>query len=506
MRIRNRAIAVLALAPLGLVPAAAFADDVTNNIDGTVDAVAEVMPLTIGGPNGTTKLYVTPQNGDGKPGCNLAANKTLTVSVASSAPSVATVDQSSVTFTDCGEANGRQLIMTPLQPGNTQISVTQTGNTTNGTFALASATFRVVVSSPPNHAPTVAVTGVVGGASYAKGTVPTATCAASDAEDGNSTFPATLSAVTGPNADDGLGSQTASCSYTDAGGLVVVGSETYSIFDPTAPVITHVLNPAAPTGSNGWYTGDVSLNWTVTEPESPNSLVPTGCVDRSITTDQAPTTYSCSATSAGGAATEQDVQIERDATAPADVAFVGGPVNDGLYYPNNVPAAGTCTATDATSGLAGCVVSGRSEAVGDHTMTATATDKAGNTATATVGYTVRRLTLNGFFQPVDMSGVLNTVKAGSTVPLKFRVYDRGVEVKSTTIVTSVKQALVPCSATAPEDAIEEIVNAGASSLRYDTTAGQFVQNWKTPTGAGTCYKVTLTTVDDSTTVALFKLK
>jgi len=158
-----------------------------------------------------------------------------------------------------------------------------------------------------------------------------ATCAASDAEDGNSTFPATLSAVTGPNADDGLGSQTASCSYTDAGGLVVVGSETYSIFDPTAPVITHVLNPAAPTGSNGWYTGDVSLNWTVTEPESPNSLVPTGCVDRSITTDQA-------------------------------------------------------------------------------------------------------------------------------------------------------------------------------CLRYDTTAGQFVQNWKTPTGAGTCYKVTLTTVDDSTTAALFKLK
>jgi hypothetical protein len=144
--------------------------------------------------------------------------------------------------------------------------------------------------------------------------------------------------------------------------------------------------------------------------------------------------------------------------------------------------------------------------VGDHTMKATATDKAGNSATATAAYTVRKLTLNGFFQPVDMGGVVNTVKGGSTVPLKFRVYDRGTEIKSTTIVTSIKQAAVPCNATATEDAIEEIVSAGASSLRYDTTAGQFVQNWKTPTGAGTCYKVTLTTVDDSSIAAVFKLK
>ncbi|GAA3335883.1 hypothetical protein GCM10020358_05920 [Amorphoplanes nipponensis] len=393
-----------------------------------------------------------------------------------------------------------------MAPGSSQISVAETANTTEGTFSLAPAAFKVTVTSPPNEAPTVAVTGVTSGASYVKGSVPAAGCAASDAEDHPNPFAATLSAVTGPNAEDGIGTQTASCTYTDAGGLTVAGSETYSIYDETPPIIGRVVGPTAPNGLNGWYTGDVPLDWTVDESESPHSLVNTGCVDQSITTDQADTTYSCSATSAGGSAAQQDVHIKRDATAPSDVAFVAGPADGGLYFPNTVPIAGTCTATDATSGLDDCVVSERSTAVGDQTITATATDKAGNSAKATAAYTVRKLTPSGFYQPVDMGGVLNTVKGGSTVPLKFRVYDRGVEVKSTAIVSSVKQTLVPCTTAAPEDAIEEIVSATASGLRYDTTAGQFVQNWKAPTGAGTCYKVTLTTADDSTIAATFKLK
>ena len=68
---------------------------------------------------------------------------------------------------------------------------------------------------------------------------------------------------------DGIGSQTASCSYTDGGGLTASASETYSIVDPSGPVIGYTLDPATPDGDNGWYTGNVSLTWTVTEPQSP---------------------------------------------------------------------------------------------------------------------------------------------------------------------------------------------------------------------------------------------
>ena len=54
---------VLALAAAGLVAAAAGtarADNVSNNLDATVDAVAEVMPLNVGGANGTTNSVRRP--------------------------------------------------------------------------------------------------------------------------------------------------------------------------------------------------------------------------------------------------------------------------------------------------------------------------------------------------------------------------------------------------------------------------------------------------------------
>jgi hypothetical protein len=170
-----------------------------------------------------------------------------------------------------------------------------------------------------------------------------------------------------------------------------------------------------------------------------------------------------------------------------------------------VPPAPTCDASDATSGVANCVVTGYSTALGTHTMTATATDHAGNSGSATVTYVVRKLDLFGFYQPTDMSDVVNTVKNGSTVPLKFRVYDQGVAQTSTAVVKSFTQQKISCMG-GTEDLIEELASTGGTSLRYDATAAQFIQNWKTPTGAGACYRVTMTTVDGSTLVALFRLK
>jgi hypothetical protein len=482
---------------------AAVADDISNNLDGTVDPVAELMALNVGGPVGTTQMYVIPRNGDGKNGCNLTGGKTLTVSVSSANTSVATVSPSSLTFTSCGDS--LPVTVTPVAVGSTNVNVAQTGNTTGGTFDLTKATFTVTVAPPPNTAPSVAISGVTGGASYPKGSVPVAMCDVTDAEDGNSSFPATLSALTGPYAADGIGQQTASCSYTDGGGLTASASVTYSIFDPTPPVVSHTLAPTAPDGANGWYVSNVSLLWGVLEPESPSSLVTTGCVNQTITADQTAQTYSCSATSAGGGPASDSVTIQRDATAPTGVTFVGGPVDGGVYFPNNVPAVGSCTASDATSGLDGCVVTGYSTALGSHTLTATATDVAGNTAAATLTYLVRKLDLYGFYQPVDMGGVLNTTTNGSTVPLKFRVFDQGVQQTSTAVVKSFTQQKISCTG-GSEDPIEELASTGGTTLRYDSTGGQFIQNWKTPTGAGTCYRVTLTTVDDSSLTALFKLK
>jgi hypothetical protein len=113
-------------------------------------------------------------------------------------------------------------------------------------------------------------------------------------------------------------------------------------------------------------------------------------------------------------------------------------------------------------------------------------------------------TISGFYQPVDMGGVVNTVKNGSTVPFKFEVFSGSTELTDTAIVTmSAKQ--VTCATGAPTDDIE-VVATGGTSLRYDTTGGQFIYNWQTPKKAGTCYAVTATTNDGSFLTALFKLK
>jgi hypothetical protein len=158
------------------------------------------------------------------------------------------------------------------------------------------------------------------------------------------------------------------------------------------------------------------------------------------------------------------------------------------------------------SGLRDCLVSGRLTTVGTHTLTATATDNAGRTSTATRTYTVLAWTLKGFYQPVDMNGVWNTVKNGSTVPLKFNIFAGTTELTDTASVKSLTASPVTCGdASAPADEIEALATGG-TTLRYDTTGGQFIYNWQTPKLVGKCYSLSVTTQDGSKLTALFKLK
>jgi hypothetical protein len=373
-------------------------DIVDDQQNGDVNAVAKVMPLNVGGANGTTTLYITPTSGDGKNGCNLTGSTTLTVSVSSNNSGVATVSPSSATFTACGDT--KTLTVTPVAQGTAQISVSETSNNTGATFNFAPATFTVNVAPPPNTAPTISVAGVTGGATYNKGSVPAATCQVTDAEDGNSSFAATLSAISGPFASDGIGLQKASCSYTDGGGLTAAGSETYSIVDPSAPTIASILDPTAPDGLNGWYKSDVDLTWNVGELQSPNSLQKTGCIDQNITADQAATTYDCSATSAGGSAGPLSITIKRDATAPS-IDGSGSPAANGFGW-NNTNVAVSFTCDDNLSGVASCGPGATKSIEGaNQSVTGNAADKAGNTNSATVTVSIDKTdpTISGSRSP-----------------------------------------------------------------------------------------------------------
>ena len=582
---RTTVLLTAAVATLLATSGVAVADNIQDSIEASGAVTLEAGSAT----GGTASIRVVGNNSDGTTtdqGCNWdTGEQPLKLDVVTPAGVTATPDPLEITA--CG----------------TDVTVTFKANASAvsgiATVSIVSApaggggynnqvSIPITVNAPPppaNTEPTVVVAGVTDGASYDKGEVPAATCDVTDAEDGPSSFPATLSAITGQYASDGIGSQTASCSYTDEGtpGLTDSDSKTYSIVDPSPPVISYSLNPDPADGSNGWYKGNVTLAWTVTEPQSPNSLQMTGCVDENITADQAATTYTCSATSAGGSAVEQSVTIRRDGTAPtissnlssvgtkntagwynepvtvgftcldglsgvatctaasvlqegadqsvtgtatddagnsasttvSDIdidltdptapTFNGGPAAGSSSYYGSVPAAPTsCSSSDGLSGLKSCEVSGYSTAVGTHTMTATATDNAGNTSTATRTYTVLAWNLNGFYSPVDMGGVWNSAKGGQTIPLKFEVFAGSTELTDVSLVTiSLRKVTCP-SSTVVVDAIEELVNTGGTNLRYDSVGGQFIQNWKTPTGAG-CYTATMTADDGSSFSANFKM-
>jgi hypothetical protein len=799
-----------------------------DNIQDTIADTGAGLTLEAGSPDGQVaqvKVIGNSSAGDDDPGCNIDANEApLVLDIVT--PAGVTASPDPLAITACGTDFPVTFTAGPSAVGGTA-TVTIVSTPAGGGGYLNQVSIPITITRT-NTPPAVAVAGVADGATYRMSATPQPGCSVVDAED---TGEAATPTVTGGAYDD-LGSHTVTCSYTDRGNLTRTASATYTVIrdlDDTPPTVTPVLAPATPDGSNGWYTQDVSLSWTVTEPQSPETLTTTGCGSTSVDEDQDATTYTCSATSEGGS-DEESVSIKRDSQAPdaplaslspipnndgwnngdvlvhfepagdngpsgiasctadtsvtdegedqvvtgtctdragntsaatqvtidldrtapvvsetvtidgdegadgwytsdvtvtftatdnlsgfgaggdsksvtssgegeavevsspaftdradntttpagavvktfkidkhapeppeytltpapngegwnntdvvvsfqdqgdngpsgidecsADVTvdtdtggqvvtgtctdkagntsepttvtvkrdtqapnapvatldppantlgwhqaavtvgfstggdngpsgvvgctpdvtvsdegadqpvtgtctdaagnvgaartvsvsidrtaptigLDGGPQEGASYYFGSVPATPSCVAVDSLSGVnGGCPVSGHGTSVGTHTIRATATDKAGNTTTVSRTYTVLAWDAKGFYAPVDMGGVLNTVKGGSTVPLKFELFAGTSELTDVAAVKSFTTQKVNCDGSAPADAIE-ITSTGGTSLRYDSTGGQFIQNWKTPTGAGTCYRAIMEAQDGTRISALFKLK
>jgi VCBS repeat-containing protein len=365
----------------------------------------------------------------------------------------------------------------------------------DGTLTSSLTTVTITVNAV-NDAPTAAIEGVTDGAIYEIGEVPTASCQVTDVEDGNSHLQAALS----DTLSHGLGSQTANCEYTDEGRLAADAvSMTYTIVDTGDPTIDHTLDPAHP-NANGWYKTNVAVDFSCNDS---GSGIKSCDGDTTLHEGNDQSVTGTATDWADNTATDTVSAINIDKTPPT-VGFNGGPT--GNYYFGNDPAAPECEASDGLSGIDSCEITGGGTSVGQHSYTATAKDKAGNTATATLNYEVLPWTIKGFYQPVDMNGVWNTVKGGSTVPLKFEIISGSTELTNTSSIKSFTQKSVACPGTLAAIDEIEIVTTGGTSLRYDSTAGQFIQNWQTPKKPGICYITTMTSQDGFTVSANFMLK
>ena len=109
----------------------------------------------------------------------------------------------------------------------------------------------------------------------------------------------------------------------------------------------------------------------------------------------------------------------------------------------------------------------------------------------------------GFLAPVDNPPTINVVKAGSAVPVKFKLGgDRGLSIF---LGGYPKVVTVACNAGAPTDPINETTTS-TSGLQYDPTSQQYTYVWKTQKGWTGCAQLQLGLVDGSTRYALFQFK
>ena len=168
----------------------------------------------------------------------------------------------------------------------------------------------------------------------------------------------------------------------------VASLSSFAVFagDPTPPVIEPQIDGSA--GNNGWYTGDVTVRWTVSDPQSAIGSTD-GCGETTIASDTGGTTLTCTASSDGGTSSAS-VTVRRDTTPP--VLTVPSSVTVDATGPAGAAVTYAASATDALDNApaVSCVpASGSVLPIGTATVACTATDAAGNHDSATFAVTVR---------------------------------------------------------------------------------------------------------------------
>ena len=330
-----------------------------------------------------------------------------------------------------------------------------------GRYQLAGAPSWTALSTSP---PQVTVTGLGATSSLEYGSA-APTCVVTDAFDGTLTRSATLSAISGPDAANGIGSRTATCTYTDSRGLTGTASATYAIVDTTAPVISGV-----PANQSAEATGPAGATVTYTAPTALDAV--DGAV--SATCDHASgdvfplgaTTVTCTATdnSANTATTSFTVTVV-DTTAPA------------ITVPGNLTATATTTAgasvqftataadlVDGTVPVTCDHASGDTFALGATTVTCTSTDAHQNARTKSFTVTVT-YSWSGVLSPVTAGGAYHL---GRTLPIQFTL--TGASAPVTNAVAKLYLTKLSGTNAGAEFAAPSTSSAvGDNSFRYDGT-------------------------------------
>lgn len=187
-------------------------------------------------------------------------------------------------------------------------------------------------------------------------------------------------------------------------------------------------------------------------------------------------------------------QVTLSATDPDDTVAA-------TYYAVDNPACSYAALAQCTQYTGPFTVS----AAGAHTVSYFSVDSYGNVEEIkTQAISIDYYAFQGFFSPVDNPPIMNAVKAGQAVPIKFSL--GGNQGLSILAAGSPSLQQVSCSTSATLNTVAT-TTAGSSTLSYDSSSGQYTYVWKTSsTWAGTCGVLHVTLMDGTDHTANFQFK
>jgi len=328
----------------------------------------------------------------------------------------------------------------------------------------------------------------------------------------NCTSAANLETSQSPAAETlvGVGSHTITIKVTDVSGNITQVTTTFNVVDNMPPTIT-----APPAVSTSTGAGATSCGTTISDATLGSAIASDNCPGVTVTRSPSGNSFPVGVTDvvwtatdgSGNTATAHQSVTVVDNTPPV----ISCPGNITVYLPLNSTATSMAVsypAATATDNCAGPITIGYSTAsgsvfpVGPTSVTATATDANGNSASCTFTVTVL-YNFTGFFSPVNNPPILNSVIAGRAIPVKFSLSgNKGLSIFA---VNNPYTVSLNCSSNDPGVDVTETVNAGGSSLDYSPDQYNYI--WKTDSSwAGTCRQLIVTLNDGSVHTANFKFK
>lgn len=379
--------------------------------------------------------------------------------------------------------------LSELLSSNVTVYVPKTSNTTDGAH-LAKITYTAkgtnydnseyivtntinVHYTVDNTAPVLTAPDITVDATGTDGAIVEFTATANDAIDGSVSV--TYDKTSGSKFP--VGTTIVNCSATDEAGNTATASFNVTVnpyvappvttpADTTAPIVTATADRAA--NANGWYNDDVTVSFSAIDPESTITSV---SVPITVTTEGKDQLITGSATNSVGLTGTGSIAISIDKTAPTLNVE-----DNGVYLIGQKVA---WSASDSLSGLttdaSGYIDTSK---VGvNQSQVITATDKAGNTVSKTIQYTV--FSCSGILQPINSDGS-SVFKLGNTIPVKFAINTgSGTYLDGQIFKISVSRISTVSNVIVNETEVTSATANTDNQFRYDLTSGQYIYNFST---------------------------